>query len=1223
MNKHVLLTIIAILLYSFGISQTFIGKEAKSEISVSKEIHKNIKTQQIDYILFDQNSNITLENLEEWVIRQFKLSDNISLQEINRMTDINDQLHIRYKLSVDNFQIHDAMIIAHSQEGRLLSINGIIQKAAQGNYSASISESQALEFAKTEINANIYIWELPSEEAFIKKLENNPEATFFPKARFEIIKNKKNNEYRLAYIFDIYAQEPMSRQDVYVDAINGEILFINKKIHHSNANGTATTKYSGNQNITTDSYNSTFRLRETSRGLGIETYNLSNATTYGNATDFTDSDNNWTTVNAQQDEIATDAHWGMEMTYDYYFNKHNRNSIDGSGFKLISFVHYDNNYANAFWNGQYMTFGDGDASVGPLVALDIVGHEISHGLTSNTANLDYQDESGALNESYSDIFGTAIEFYAKPNTANWLMGEDIGSAFRSMSDPNSKGDPDTYLGTNYYVGTADNGGVHTNSGVLNYIFYLMSDGATGTNDIGDSFNVNGVSIDTAAAIAFRTLTVYLTNTSNYADARFYFIKSAIDLYGPCSSPVRTTTNAFYAAGIGGQYVAGVHANFDAEIKEFCQPSATVRFDNLSNNGITFLWNFGDGNTSTDYEPTHTYTSFGIFPVSLSIDGGSCGIDTKMLDNFISIDTANPCITFMPTVGNQVITSCSGVLYDDGGTGEYSNNTNVTTTISPLGASKVTLTFTQFDFEPGYDYLKIYDGPSSSSPLIGSYDGTSLPNGGIVASTNSSITIVQQTDQLLSEEGFTASWQCEFAAAPPISYFMADDSLNCSGVVNFTNQSVNGPTSYSWDFGDGNSSNLASPSHTYLQNGTYTVSLSTTNSYGNHQIVKSNYITINKPTTPFAPSVASCTPGIFTLYAGGNGDAQWYNSQSATNQIATGSNFTTPNLNQSTSYWVENTISHTSKIGGKLANTSSGGNLNYEHSLIFDVYKTSILKSVKVNAVTAGSRTIKLSMANGTLLDSKTVNVVSGWNTVVLDFDLPIGNGLMLTGKDLHRNNSGVSYPYSIGNIVNITKSTAGTDPLSYYYYFYEWEVQEKSCASDRKEVTVFINSNIPTASFSNVINDPYVNFTNTSVNTGITNWSFGDQLTSTIENPQHLYLTNGTYNVKLVVDNGCGIDSITETITISQATSINNIEKDDNIKLYPNPNNGEFSIEFDGKMKYTEFEIINSIGAIIYRSNIQKNETIINANIRNFGSGMYLIRFKSVDRISNMKFIKK
>jgi Zn-dependent metalloprotease len=241
----------------------------------------------------------------------------------------------------------------------------------------------------------------------------------------------------------VYADKPLSRDYVYVDALSGEVLLKKNRIHTSDTPGTAVTAYSGNQPIITDSYLGGYRLQETGRGGGIRTFDIQTGTNYGNAVDFTDADNTWNNVNAQMDEYATDAHWGAEMTYDYYWLIHNRNSIDDAGFQLDSYVHYDVNYSNAFWDGTRMTYGDGSGTVNPFTALDIAGHEITHGLTEFTSGLDYIDESGALNESYSDIFGTCIEFYGRPGNANWLMGADIGYTIRNMANPNSVGDPDT------------------------------------------------------------------------------------------------------------------------------------------------------------------------------------------------------------------------------------------------------------------------------------------------------------------------------------------------------------------------------------------------------------------------------------------------------------------------------------------------------------------------------------------------------------------------------------------------------------------------------------------------------------------------------------------------------------------------------------------------------------------------------------------------------------
>ena len=1225
--KHLLLSLSLILFLSINIlqAQSFYGSDAKAYIKNASEIHLNSKTNQIDYIQFDIDKQLDLNKLQLWITKQFQLSDIARLIEINRTTDKLNQTHIRYKLGVNNVPIHDAMIIAHIKENKVFAINGIVQKDAVKEYQKNISEAAALNFALQNINAKVYKWQIKEEEAFIKRRTSNPEATYFPNAEMEIIRNKNTNKYSLSYKFNIYAHEPMSRAEVYVDANNGDILFTNNLIQHSDSIGTAYTKYSNTQIITTDSFNYTFRLRESSRGLGIETYDMNNSTVYSSAVDFIDTNNIWNNVNPQQDEVATDAHWGLEMTYDYYLNRHNRNSIDGNGYKLEAYVHYDLNYANAYWNGQFMTFGDGNSTWGPLVALDIVGHEITHGLTSNTADLDYQDESGAMNEAFSDIFGTSIEFYAKPATANWLMGEDIGSALRSMSDPNSKGDPDTYMGTNYYIGSADNGGVHTNSGVLNYIYYLMSDGGTGTNDINNTYNVTGIGVDSASQIAFRALTVYLVNTSQYADARFYFIKSAVDLYGSCSGPVETTTNAFYAAGIGSQYVAGVHADFSSSLTTYCQPPAAVTFENTSSNGLNFHWDFGDGDTSNLYNPTHTYSSYGSYNVKLIANGGNCGLDSIIKSEYISVNSNNPCVYNMPTNGSQTLNTCTGILFDSGGPDNYASNTNVTTVISPVGATSIDMTFTSFDFETGYDYLKIYDGSSAAAPLIGAYDGTNLPNGGTVTANSGSMTLVQTSDVAVEQSGFVASWQCVFSAVPPISSFEASDTNSCSGEILFTDLSQNGPTSWSWDFGDGSTSIIKNPTHTYNSNGTYTVSLIATNSYGFNQITKTNYITVDKPWSPIAADEALCNSGSITFNATNtsSGTIKWYASQNSTNYIDTGLTFTTPNLTQTTDYWLENSVDKPIMNVGKAAVNSNGSILNYQQSLIFDVYKEVILKSVKVYSNSAGTRLIKLKNSIGLTIAQKTVNVISGWNTVELNFSLEAGTDFSLEGKNLYRNNIGVSYPYTLPGVLSITKSSAGTNPMQYYYYFYDWEVQEKACTSDRIKVTANINNAAPIVDFTNTINDPVVSFTNNTTNSGHCYWSFGDGKYSQVTNPVHTYLQNGTYQVRLKIDNDCGIDSIIKTIVISSATSINSSNNNDEIKLYPNPNNGNFKIQFSGNHNYNSISIIDVLGNIILNKDVELNQKVIIFDINTFSSGVYFARLISEDKISVIRIIKQ
>jgi len=1052
------------------LSQEFRGVEAQKIVKNADYVIKDSKLYLPTFIRFAKGYEIEYTNWLDWLNQNFKISNDLNFILIGTEKDNLNEIHYRYQQTFKGIPIYGSIYIVHTKNNKVISLNGKILDKFDSDNNISLNENQALSFALNYVNAIKYKWEIPEEEKLIKQYKNNENATYYPKGELTYIPengNLNSQKFVLSYKFDIYADKPLSKQDIYVDVFTGKIVMTRNKLFTTDVTGTVHTTYSGVRTMTADSYGGSYRLRETGRGNGIETYNCQATTTYSN-TDFTDTDNDWNNVNAQQDEVATDAHWGTEMTYDYFFYKHNRNSIDNAGFKLISYVHYDVSYVNAFWDGTRMTYGDGDATYSPLTTLDICGHEITHGLTTNTANLDYQNESGALNEGFSDIFGTCIEWYAKPPlTPNWAIGEDIGAAFRNMSNPNNFSQPDTYLDEYWYTGTGDNGGVHTNSGVLNYWFYLIAHGGSGTNYNGDSYSVTGITIDTAATIAFRALTVYLTNTSVYADARTFTIQATVDLYGSCSPEVEAVTDAWYAVGIGAQYSASVASDFSACPVSFSTTPAYTTFTNSTTNGVSYIWYFGDGATSTLANPSHSYSTTGNFTVKLVAYGGACGNDSITKISFINVGASYSGPTTMPATGTGTTkTTCTGTLFDSGGCSDYANNTSGTITIAPTGATSVVLNFVSFSFELNYDYLYVYDGPSTSSTLIGQYTGDTLPNGGTITSTGSSITLKQTSDQYSVKSGFELNWICSSPNNPPTANFVADNTTSCTGAIQFTDMSLNVPTSWSWDFGDGGISNLQNPYHTYTASGTYTVSLISTNINGVDTLAKTSYITISLPANPTTNSATICGSGSTTLTATGSGKLNWYNSQTGGTAINTGTTYTTPVLTSSETYYVESEIVSSPIYGGKLTNTGGGGYLSASQYLIFDCYTPVTLVSVNVYAQSTGNRTIELRNSAGTVLKTATVNIpIIGLNTVTLNFAIPIGTNMQLglsssSVTDLYRNNvaSGVTYPYTTSGLISITTSSAGA---GYYYWFYNWKLQGASCYSSRSAITANVTQGTP------------------------------------------------------------------------------------------------------------------------------------------------------------------
>jgi len=1034
------------------------------------------------YVGFNQSAFIEPAKLNAWLGKYINNPEKNNFVPFFEWASPAGFRVIRYYQEYNGYRVDLSNLAVRIKNGRVTSVSGNVWDNVNIKNSLVINEDYALQKALAAVPASVYKWQIPGADLILKSNSSNLDASYYPVGQIVVLPVKSDNTYtfRYAWKFDIYSHKPLQRKEVWVDSQTGEVIRINDKINDADVVGSANTKYSGTQTITADSYSGYYRLRESGRGGGITTYDLNNTADYGSAVDFTDTDNVWNNFNAELDEVAGDAHFAMEKMYDYLLGTFSYNSLDNSNIPLVSYVHlnlidlgYSSN-VNAFWDGSAMNYGDGSTTITPLTTLDISGHEMMHGVTNFSSDLVYQGESGAINEAFSDIFGTVLEHYARPANANWTVGEDIGMTMRNLANPNDYSKPDTYLGDFWYTGTGDNGGVHYNLGVISYWFYLVSQGGSGTNDINNSYNVTGIGMAKAANIAFHLNTAYLPPDANHEITRFLAIQTAVDLYGPCTPEVAAVTNAMYAVGLGTPYVPQVVADFSASMTDACQAPFTVSFTNYSNNASSFLWNFGDSQTSTDANPTHTYNSIGDYTVSLSANGGTCGSDVKTETDYISINQSNPCVVVMPFSGNATTQiSCTGVVYDYGGpTGNYLDNSDAVVTIAPTGASSVIIDFTHFNIEPGdagycnYDYLEIFDGPSTSSTSLGQFCNTTGSPGSIT-STGSAITILFHSDQGLTMSGFEMTWNCNLASTPPVAQFSADITETCIGAVNFTDLSSNSPTSWLWNFGDGQTSTVQNPSHLYSIDGTFTVSLLATNTYGNNEIIKTSYIIVDIPSVPIVQNDTVCENNPAVLNASAAGIVRWYNNLSGGSPVYTGTTFTTPSLSADAVYYVENAeLAPVLNVGNTQSNSNGAFFTSaYEHYLIFNCLSPVRLVSVEFNAQTAGNRTILLRNSVGTVLETRTVNIPSGVSRVILDIDLPVANGLQLVGPlspNLYRNDAGCNYPYTISGMISITGSSASTNPTGYYYYFYDWEVKEQDCISARVPVFAFVESCVGT-----------------------------------------------------------------------------------------------------------------------------------------------------------------
>jgi bacillolysin len=529
------------------------------------------------------------------VIRQqLALGTDDQLRPARTETDQLGFSHQKFEQYYKGIKVEHAAYTAHSRGGQIETLSGDFEKVEAVNVKPSLSAEDALGKAMTFVGAKKYMWQDAREEAGLKARDNDPAATYKPEGELVLVRDSRtdpeNGPLVLAWKFNVYAQQPVSRAYLYVDAHSGQVVLQDniikhatrsaKGTHQTTAAATATfaTAYSGTRSLANETTTTgTYRLREYTRGNGIETYNCKKGSSYTAAVDFTDADNSWTEYNnANYDNVAGDAHFGAQATYDYWKAVFGRNSYDNAGAKIKSYVHFDDTpgdgvgFENAYWDGVEMTYGDGASTFKPLAALDVCGHEIGHAVCEKTANLTYANESGAMNEGLSDIWGASIEKYtvdkyALTGKSTYLIGEEVmrqGGALRSMSSPNTYGQPAYYKGQYWAATTSapsnanDQGGVHTNSGVLNYWYYLLSVGKTGTNEKGASYAVTGIGLTDAAKITFRMESVYMTASSTYANARTYSIQAATDLFGATSAQAQSVTNAWYAVGVGAAYGGG-------------------------------------------------------------------------------------------------------------------------------------------------------------------------------------------------------------------------------------------------------------------------------------------------------------------------------------------------------------------------------------------------------------------------------------------------------------------------------------------------------------------------------------------------------------------------------------------------------------------------------------------------------------------------------------------
>ena len=471
--------------------------------------------------LFSQsNLNTFLTEIEK--------SSSSQLVSIANSVDPTGHSHLKYKQMFNGLDIYGGQFIIHHKDDQVISTTGDLFNINSIDTSPSLSSKEIKITAQNKMKL----------EGFDK---TNIEACnlILIDAEFP----KKTNNFVLAYQLIIHSQQPLDKRNLIIDATSADIIFESPLIFQESTPTQGLTKYHGEQSFICERIDDNeYSLVDLTRGNGIFTYNT-NDEYFKSTTEY------WEPTDETGDAIG--AHFGASSFYDLLMNKYNWNGIDGLGGALNSQVAIatDGDLVNAYWDGEQAHFGKGDCNHGSLTTLNVVGHEFMHGVTQNTSDLIYFQESGAINESLSDIFGKALEYYYDPSSFTWELGISIiehpnAVPFRNMADPKSLGMPAEYKGENY----SDYADVHTKSAIGNRWFQLLVDGGNGNTEKDIPYSINPIGMDVALDIVWNTNRFYLLNNSTYKDFKEGSLEMTKNMYGMQSSEYESVENAWIAVG---------------------------------------------------------------------------------------------------------------------------------------------------------------------------------------------------------------------------------------------------------------------------------------------------------------------------------------------------------------------------------------------------------------------------------------------------------------------------------------------------------------------------------------------------------------------------------------------------------------------------------------------------------------------------------------------------
>ena len=527
--KKVLILLIGIAQVVFLSAQT--PNQLKSEV-----------LEQFKYVN-DLNEDVLVEDYFDQFKSSMLLGDNDEMILINNSDADQGWAHYRFQQYHQGIPVEGVSYQLHTRKDRVVSANGSFLPAIELSIKPSLSEASALEKAMSVHGAEKYSWQSDHE--------HNGFCTHgSPEPSLCIIDRKypdHSGDYALCYQLDLVSLVPLSGWTYYIDAHTGEVITKITLHQHQGVPGKGVTKNHGVQDIIVDSIAPTeFVLHDPTRGNdGISIWGGTDFKTYTSESNYFDL------TNEDQDEIAVDALYLTSNFYDLCRDELDWLGIDNMNGSMNVNIHSgDGDLVNAFWNREFASFGDGDCNNDPLVTMDVLAHEFMHGITQYTSGLIYASESGAINESLSDVIGKYFEWYLAPDRFSWELGPSFqlnenDPPFRHMADPESVGNPSYYRGETW----EDFSGVHTNSAIGNLFYVLLTDGGSGINENMEQYTVTSIGHDAAAKFIFHVNRNYLSENSNYNEYFEACMLAAPEFFQGDQAMIDNVEQAWKAVGL--------------------------------------------------------------------------------------------------------------------------------------------------------------------------------------------------------------------------------------------------------------------------------------------------------------------------------------------------------------------------------------------------------------------------------------------------------------------------------------------------------------------------------------------------------------------------------------------------------------------------------------------------------------------------------------------------